>query len=415
MVRTLPVTVIQDNTDNLRIIRSSAGNLERTINISLERESADRQSFIVRAWGRVFPADGGAYVARLPLPQQTVDAAISDCWDSWREAVIEKVYHGRKPYLSSVDQRSLEQSKFDDTMMSLAEAGDSLFKVLFSSGGKDLDEIRNIIVTALLGDEQIVAFHSEDVLAPWPMLYIGDPETGKFGNAGLWQAERFLGYKHLIEHQFRRVTSETVIHPQNSRVWASLNVDDRIDGGGTAFVRPVEMLLQSRAQVCGRRTDKRSLAAAFKSREFKDQIIYFGCHGHVVGSGSSGRLQGELRLADDKAIRSSDIISWLVERLPSNPVVIVNACAGGAMGSPFYTTFARDLLARGANCLIGPQIDIPICFAADYAVHLLDRFLVPQARLGEVVRELSRTFLDDYSNPLGLTYSLYRGIDTRLA
>jgi hypothetical protein len=415
MVRTLPVTVTQDNTNDLRMIRSSEGNLERTINISLERESADRQSFIVRAWGRVFPADGGAYVARLPLPQQTVDAAISDCWDTWREVVIEKVYHGRKPYLSSVDQRSLERSKFDDIMISLAEAGDSLFRVLFSSGDKDLDEIRNIIVAALLDDEQVISFHSEDVLAPWSMLYVTDPDARTLGSTGMWQAERFLGYKHLIEHQFRRVTSETLICAQDSRVWASLNVDDRIDRAGTAFVRPVEMLLQSRAQVCGRRTDKRSLADAFKSREFRDQIIYFGCHGHVVGSGASGRLQGELRLADDKAIRSSDIISWLEERLPSNPVVIVNACAGGAMGSPFYTTFARDLLARGANCLVGPQIDIPICFAADYAVHLLDRFLVPQVRLGGIVRELSRTFLDDYSNPLGLTYSLYRGMDTRLA
>lgn len=415
MAMTLPMTVTQDNSNELRMIHSSAGNLERTINVSFERESADRQSFVVRAWGRVFPADGGAYVARLPLPQQTVDAAISDCWDTWREVVIEKVFRGRKPYLSSVDQRSLEQSNFDDIMTSLAEAGESLFKVLFSSGGKDLNEIRDIIVAALLNDEQVVAFHSEDVLAPWPMLYVADLEESALGGAGLWQAERFLGYKHLIEHQFRRVTSESIIYPQDSKVWASLNVDDRIDRRGTAFVRPVEMLLQARAQVCGRRTDKRTVAAAFKSREFRDQIIYFGCHGHVVGSGSSGRLQGELRLADDRAIRSSDIISWLAERLPSNPVVIVNSCAGGAMGSPFYTTFARDLLARGANCLIGPQIDIPVCFAADYAVHLLDQFLVPQVRLGEVVRELSRTFLDTYSNPLGLTYSLYRGIDTRLA
>ena len=109
--------------------------------------------------------------------------------------------------------------------------------------------------------------------------------------------------------------------------------------------------------------------------------------------------------------------SWLPGRafLSTRPVVFINACQGGKMSSLFFESLGTTMLAKGANCVIGPQIDMPVLFAAEYATRLFDGFLIPGQRLGEIVLELTREFATRYRNPLGLTYSLYRGVDVYLA
>jgi hypothetical protein len=84
------------------------------------------------------------------------------------------------------------------------------------------------------------------------------------------------------------------------------------------------------------------------------------------------------------------------------------------MSSLFYTAFGPSLLGGGANCLLGPQVDVPVRFGAEYARRLLAAFLEPETRLGDVVQRLAKGFIDDHDNPLGLIFSLYRGMDTRL-
>jgi hypothetical protein len=84
------------------------------------------------------------------------------------------------------------------------------------------------------------------------------------------------------------------------------------------------------------------------------------------------------------------------------------------MSSRFYTAFGPPLLRKGANCILGPQIDVPAVFATEYAMRLFSDFLRPETRLGDVVQQLTRKFIDDYQNPLGLIFSLYRGLDSRL-
>jgi hypothetical protein len=40
---------------------------------------------------------------------------------------------------------------------------------------------------------------------------------------------------------------------------------------------------------------------------------------------------------------------------------------------------------------------------------------VPHTKLGDIVRDLAREFLEEHHNPLGLIFSLHRGIDVHLA
>src|SRR5262249_27491704 len=100
---------------------------------------------------------------------------------------------------------------------------------------------------------------------------------------------------------------------------------------------------------------------------------------------------------------------------PSNPLVFINACQGGQMTTLFYKTIAAEFLKQNATAVIGGQIDMPAVFAAEYARRLFTKFLDGSSgrriRLGPLMRELAQEFVNDHNNPLGLIYSLYRGVD----
>ena len=191
-----------------------------------------------------------------------------------------------------------------------------------------------------------------------------------------------------------------------------MNVDERVDVDypPTPCVSPLIDFFSARADTTVR-TRKAELAAALQSKDFSDHIVYFGCHGQV----SDHDQRAYLVLGDGEKIYSTEVVAWLSEGLPTRPVVFVGACQGGQLASAFYPAFGYHLLHRGARCLIGPQIDLPRAFAREYATRLFDAFLVPGTKLGDIVRGLAREFLDAHRNPLGLIFSLHRGIDVHLA
>ena len=203
---------------------------------------------------------------------------------------------------------------------------------------------------------------------------------------------------------------------RQGNVRVGLNVDPTIDADlSVKFVDSVTSFFRGHQDTRDPeiRKAKVELGRAMLAQDFCDQIIYFGCHGTVSGQAGAS---AQLALGDQKPIRTSDLLGWLREprRLTSNPFVFINACQGGQMSSRFYTAFGPPLLGKGANCILGPQIDVPAIFATEYATRLFDHFLRPETRLGDVVQQLTRDFIDDHQNPLGLIFSLYRGLDTRL-
>jgi hypothetical protein len=161
------------------------------------------------------------------------------------------------------------------------------------------------------------------------------------------------------------------------------------------------------------RHTKSKLATDLQADEFGDHITYFGCHGMVSGS-DAGVGQSYLVFGDER-IYGTELIAWLCDRpLPTQPMVFVGACQGGQLASLFYPSFGRHLLTYGARCLVGPQVDLPRAFAREYSIRLFTAFLEPGAKLGDIIRSLARTFADDHGNPLGLIFSLYRGLDVHL-
>ncbi len=73
------------------------------------------------------------------------------------------------------------------------------------------------------------------------------------------------------------------------------------------------------------------------------------------------------------------------------------------------------MLRAGANCLIGPQSDLPPLFAYEYAHRFFKAFCPRGVRIGDIARNLARDLADRCQNPLGIAISLYRGLDTHIA
>jgi hypothetical protein len=168
-----------------------------------------------------------------------------------------------------------------------------------------------------------------------------------------------------------------------------------------------------------RRTKKKELEQIFsEQREMLERILYFYCHGHGSSNGSTIELGASKLILTDEPIdpvTAQDFLVWAKDNLlPTQPLIFINACQGGQMTTMFYQTLAFELLRQGAIGVAGAQIDIPAIFAAAYAKWVFERFFTKnngRVRLGPLLREANQEFWNQHNNPLGVVYSLYRGVN----
>jgi len=421
MTSTLPLDVTVDNSRGLRETADDPAAHVRTITLLIDRRG-DRSGFNITAIGNPFPATGGSFTGYLGLSHNDVHSGISELRQVWLRMLSyqdpDDIRRRRFPFNDTVDLRAESETHregYDESMLRLARAGYTLFRTVFYSGDRMLADIGDRIAHALRNSPQVITVVSEDLFIPWPMLYVpSDPDTDLDLETAPWSLQNFWGYGHLIEHSFKRIPGWSERLPFIDRVAAGLNVDRTLDTQFKAnpTVKPVVDLFAAaaRTEVRERRSE---LASAIKSADFRDQIIYFGCHGVVSGGPEAGTALAHLTLTDQDPINTNDFRSWLQQSpLKISPVVFVNACEGGQMSSLFFTSFGKVILEYGANCLVGPQIDIPPAFAKAYACEFFSRALAPKTQLGDVTQDLTRYFIERYANPLGLAYSLYRGLDS---
>src|SRR5262249_12309181 len=276
------------------------------------------------------------------------------------------------------------------------------------------------IRTAARERSLVLTITSDEFFVPWGLLYTHPHPTQPLTKNGMnFQWEGFWGLQHIIVHTTTRGVADPTVKPNNlGLIDASINIDERIDtklnvsciAPQLAFFRKLDVI-----KLVERRQKSELLAAL--STKLLDRIVYFCCHG--VGTGEPGILNLErcqITLTDGEPISESDIDYCLPEEaLMFNPLVFINACQGGQMRTIFYKTLASLFLQRGAAGVIGPQIDIPAVFTAVYAQHFFEQFLSRREqnpiRVGPLMRALAYEFLTCHNNPLGLVYSLYRGID----
>jgi CHAT domain-containing protein len=99
--------------------------------------------------------------------------------------------------------------------------------------------------------------------------------------------------------------------------------------------------------------------------------------------------------------------------LPGSPLVVLNAC-GTSVRDPLKTSdFVRGFMLSGGRGVVATECDVPDLFASVFVQDVYDRLLggVP---VSTALLEARRAFLKTHGNPLGLLYSAYTSIDTRV-
>ncbi|MEU4765127.1 hypothetical protein AB0H12_17905 [Actinosynnema sp. NPDC023794] len=407
-MRELASTVTVDHSDRLRSVPDTRDHRDRTIHLRFARLD---DGYLVQAWGSAFGPDGGGCQGRVRLGASTVEAGVGDLRARWRAGLIEHVEPGARPTRRPfVDDWDLAGRDVDEAALALARAGHDLFALLFRHGDAGLEEICDLLLAALRTGEHVVTVESDDLFVPWGLLYIPLDDHGSVWDDDYrWDPRGFWGYRHLVEHNSSRSPGfDSRITVAGSGVTVGVNVDVGVDGDHppTPRVSPLIDFLSAGAATTVR-TGEAELAAASRSPDFADDVVWLGCPGRV----DEDDRRACLVPGDGETVCSTELVPWPATGPTSGPVVLVGACQGA---STFYPAFGCHLL-RGARCLIAPQVDLPRPFAREYATRLFEAFLVPGARLGDVVRDLARSFLDEHHNPLGLAFSLHRGIDVRLA
>jgi hypothetical protein len=414
-----PLFVDVDNSDGLTHIQNADREHDRTINLAFVEAAGGYQ---VEAWGDpdTFPADGrGRYQGRLDLSPRQIATSVASLRTAWNRELLgfqfpHELDPDRHPITDHVDLTGAGLTSVTDEVMTLlAREGYKLFRALFFTGDAGLREIGELLTAALRDRPQCIAVHSETLIVPWSMLYLPmDPGADLDGPGSGYTPDGFWGYRHLVEHLFKRLRDWSPDVVVRGRPRAGLNVDGRLDAEfGDAL--PVARVVEAFRQHCDvvRRESRPALAADLASADFADHMMYFGCHCQFVGE--PGTAQAEIRLTDDLPINADDFRFWLNEHgLRTNPVVFMNTCSGGHF-SAVLSTIGSELLRYGANCLLGPQVDVPGKFSAEYAIRVVNRMFGSGARLGPTVRDLAVEFMTTLHNPIGITMGLGRGIDSR--
>lgn len=392
----------------------------------LIRQFDNQKHFHIFPSGPLFPA-GKFDGAQVELTQNELFSHVANCRDTWSKKVVDHLEvvkdprGGQRNYLAFQEKWDFkDRSDLKASLgRKLASAGAQLFFHIFGNGAEARKKIGQVLADESHQRDLIITITSDVFFAPWGLLYTHPVKDEKLEDDGSnFKWEGFWGYSHIIEHNTAIVDLETTVKPNSSgRISLGVNIDETIDkqfkvdcvAAQRTFFKSVSLLDTIERRV------KPELRAALSSK-FLDQIVYFYCHGTGAGTADAPNI-GDARIAltDKEPITGAEIQYWLREReLESHPIVFLNACQGGQMTTMFYMTLAAELLKRKARGLVGAQIDIPAVFAAQYAREFFTRLLDGSRKrvlIGPLMRELTRHFIDNHNNPLGLVYSLYRGAD----
>lgn len=392
--------------------------------------------------GDLFDPAAGAYRGTSQLTEARLSAAVRSCVGAWKSAVVDYAFieddasGGESrflPYQLSFDARSIDSASFNHIMGRLAVAGSRLFKEIFSSGDTSIGSIGRCLEQAGKKDSLVLSITSDSFFVPWRLLYVHP--TGELApNGANWQKEGFWGYRHIIEHNTRKTAMAKAITSPVSRLKALFNLDERIgliddnvdipdpslavDSIETSPCVLEHMRALSKFPLSVRKnTTKSGLAACINLQPHPDHLVYFLCRGFSGDLENGTEKPSYMVLSDGNAVTSSELAAWLNdEPFEANPLVFFNTCLGGQIGINFYRQFVNEFLATKAGCVIGPQLDLPPAFALEFAGKFFESMLdgTKKPKLGPLLQELSRAFLDDFNNPLAMTYALYQGADLRV-
>ncbi|MCT9081420.1 CHAT domain-containing protein [Streptomyces fulvoviolaceus] len=419
MARDLPVRIVQDPSDGFT--RLPARVPPPDLVVGFDAWGDDR--ILARMHGTAVPALSGTEHKTLleatPKEVKAVTARLRRLWSDEFVRAERPDAAGRPtyPYATLVDLTAEPEAELEARLGELTRYGAQLlFDVLLGGEGESVKLFRGFLIEALRGDEPLRVRFDSDLFVPWPMLCLPPDATDEPGLPGLFR--RFLGHRHRIEQTgggFYAGIADGRERPPPPVPVVSLNHDTGVDPRGrTRAARIGEVLAQGTTLI--ERTTRPQLEAALSDPALDEQLMYFWCHGHFQPAEPEPPYL-VVKLTDQRPIDAYTVRAHRPPRAecaPFQPFVLLNACYAGMPGNADLAYLGRALVETGARGILGPQMEMPQAFAAEYALEFLTRYLPGTDTAGTVTHAVARHFADELRNPLGLAYALHCGMDARL-
>jgi hypothetical protein len=331
----------------------------RTSNIGQEKDPGDHPYSDDDCMARhvllhIYSWDGQHLVFQLTLPltpgpislaavpskltMDEVNDCTRNCREVWHNTLLNRVETtyspdqgqvNNAPFCDGWDLHDREEGWLRKVVSPLAVAGDRMFTSLFRSRKREEDPVLHEIADRLQSmsadRELVITVHSDVCFIPWWMIYT-HPEQGETldkGDGSNFKPEGFWGYRHVIEHVPTNCRLDPALCPaNNTTIYGSINYDETIDKDlacerlGIRCVEPhLDYLtkLQRWTNPTRRRT-KAEFQKALSDNKFRDEVIYFFCHGE--GSGEQQQRDttvAKILLSDHDPISVNDINYWRQE------------------------------------------------------------------------------------------------------
>jgi hypothetical protein len=383
------------------------------VDIRLVRPDDTPPAFVIVLNGPAFVTDRTKPSPRavIPFDDVALHELVQRCRDTWYAAVIDRKWRETGGWLNGLFKDRWFQAKIHQQAETLAavgpeiaNAGAELFAAIFDKGGADLANVAALLRDASARQDLTLTVYSDDCFVPWGMLYTGAPDT--CDKHGFW------GYRHIIEHSLDAFHPTVRLTVEDDKLQLGYCYDPPLARWVTAHVTALKTATNLRVVP---RADYDTVRQAFQTVPYPDGLTHFYAHCKAAGRLGAQTIESPHIEIAGRPIRASDVMTWAPGKLGSQPFFLLSACEGGQLQTRFYASFTKPLLQREAKGLLGPQVEVPMVFAIDYAKRFLDALVTPRdgrpARIGEIVRQLARQYWDAHNNPLGLIYSLYRGAD----
>ncbi|MFE2471648.1 CHAT domain-containing protein [Streptomyces mirabilis] len=421
----LEYTLAEDAYSELATLPRSLPGVLQERSIFLNFDDAHDGTFRVSAYGTALPYDGNAqFSGVLKRSRDDIATSVAHLQESWLKNVVQHEHAPRQYTYDDLPDQTLgmdgSRAVLATVVKELAMAGEALYRLLFRGRDEGLVRLEKALSHALRSGPQTITVTSAELFVPWGLLYVHpDPGARLLQDHTTAQWSGFLGYTHLIEHCLGFVEDYTpFINHGSDRPKASLHFDMRLEKpeqeAEQCPLRPVRGIVETHADVSEYPT-KPQTAQTLTEPDCDRHVVVFGAHGTGLRPGRRQTEQAKVVLSDDQPIYADDIEYWASDRatrLP-DPLCFMMVCEGGRAGMYLQEGLARPLFDLGVGCLIGPQIEVNIPFGSRFTCRFFEEFFKGE-RAATVVRQLAQEFIVQHATPLGLVFTLIRGIDNCL-
>lgn len=243
-------------------------------------------------------------------------------------------------------------------------------------------------------------------LFPWSFLY--DDISFDGSDRSKLDPKKFWGFKYELQTDIKHTTSAINLPPSPKILTAICpNVDT--NHWHSATDHPFTNYSENIKTICSIGDLGTALA------NFQEDCFYF--FGHAYHNNNSTPTQSWLKLLGQELTVDKLNRIYHAPHFEKEPVLgFFNGCDTTPLEEWNESTIVGFLCQRSDKrlCCITTVAEIPDVFAAEFAKHFWVEFLQNKTTIGTAILLARKKMLEDWNNPLGLLYSLFGYVDTKI-